>query len=909
MPSALTQSELFALLSAGDTVVLPQGHAARILRSRFQQQSPTLKSATDPGPILAWPEWTASLWSNLILEGADDRVLLNRAQEDLLWKSVISSRPANPGAPLHPPQPQAQLARSGLRLAAAYNATDRLRTAADSGDTRTFASWVDGFREQCTRHRLLASAFLEQALARHLRGGTLLPHAVLHCVGFERFTPAQRDLISAYKTAGGTVHLYELHHEHSGRSPHLAITADNPREQLHIAVRWIAHQATVAPGTFALVMPRPEEHGPELERHLRETLTPELLSVTADLSSTPWQFAAQPALSSAALVVHALQFLRWALEPLPVERMGQVLLSPYFHFSDSLESRARFETRIRRNLRLLHPELDLIGFNQMVSTSPRRGPAAQFPELMSVQRLIEQRSLLQGTRLHAEWADQVRSLLSALGWPGPRAHTASEFAAFEAWEGALDLLSTLDFTGRRIPFPAFLQELEDEAARSGFAPHAPAAAVQILTLREAEAIPFDHVLILDATDAHLPPPEKVHPLLPRGLQRSLEMPGADPARTCQLARNSLEALMARSGTFHLVAPAHDASGSLRLTRLATELNFERRDASSILAPSSAPVPILLANIPEATPLPPLPSRVVHGGARVLELQSACGFHAFADLRLRAEEPSAPTLGLNPREAGSRLHVALQSLWGELKDQVTLRSLPTADRRAAVRRAVQHALAPLSSSPGSHRAWPRAFLPILEDRYVFLLMQWLEFELKRASFTTLSQEEGQEIQVGPLDLSIRPDRVDQVEGGGLVFIDYKTKYSLSTGDWQGSRPDAPQLPLYTLLANPEEVRGVAFAHLRAGKDMGWISLSDTPGLFPGNADNTQSDLAADIEAWRAELSRLAQAFADGDASVDPKSYPKTCQYCAHRLLCRLNPAELLAEATEEEEDELEEEIHA
>ncbi len=908
MPAALTQSELFALLQPGQTVLLPHALAARVLRSRLQQQLAAAGSGPEAGSILAWSEWTASLWSNLVLEGAEDRVLLNRLQEEHLWAGVITSRPANPAGPLPDTQAHAQLAHSGLRLAAAYNATDRLRPAADSSNTRTFAAWVDAFRDQCTRGGLLAGAFLEQTLTRHLRAGTLRPGAVLHCVGFERFTPAQRDLVFAYRTAGGTVHIHEVRNEASEASPHFAITVQSPREQLHFAVRWIAQQAAAAPGTFALVTPRPEEHRPELERCLRETLAPALLPVTADLSSTPWQFAANPPLSSAAMVEHALQLLRWALEPLSLDRIGQVLLSPYFRFSDPLEFRARFETRIRRNFRLLTPELDLAQFCHLVTSSPRRSPAAQFPELHRLRGLIEQKSHLHGARSHAEWADQIRALLAVLHWPGPRTLTPSEFAAFEAWESLLDLLSTLDLNGRRVPFPSFLQELSDEAGRTGFAVSAPAAPVQILTLPEAEAIPFDHVLVLDATDAHLPPPEKTHPLLPRALQRSLEMPGADAARTCALARQSLQALIARSGSLHLLAPAYDAAGSLRLTRLAPDLAFELRDAASIMAPGDGPAPVTLAETEEA-PLPPLPSAVVGGGARVLELQSACGFHAFADLRIRAEEPAATALGLHPREAGSRLHEALQTLWHELKDQATLRAMPTPERHATVRRAVQHALRPLAHSPGSDRAWPRAFLPILEDRFITLILQWLELELKRAPFSTLSQEEGRQIQVGPLDLRIRPDRVDQVEGGGLVYIDYKTKYSLSTDDWLGPRPEAPQLPLYTLLARPGEVRGLAFARVRAGKDMGWLSLSDTPGLFPKNADNTQTDLASEIEGWRDELTRLAQDFANGDASVNPKTYPKTCQYCAHRLLCRLDPAELLAQVTDEEEDELDEEIHA
>jgi ATP-dependent helicase/nuclease subunit B len=53
----------------------------------------------------------------------------------------------------------------------------------------------------------------------------------------------------------------------------------------------------------------------------------------------------------------------------------------------------------------------------------------------------------------------------------------------------------------------------------------------------------------------------------------------------------------------------------------------------------------------------------------------------------------------------------------------------------------------------------------------------------------------------------------------------------------------------------------------------------------------------VEEWREVLTKLAEQFAAGDARVQPKSYPKTCEYCGQRLLCRVVGATL-----EETEDE-------
>ena len=61
----------------------------------------------------------------------------------------------------------------------------------------------------------------------------------------------------------------------------------------------------------------------------------------------------------------------------------------------------------------------------------------------------------------------------------------------------------------------------------------------------------------------------------------------------------------------------------------------------------------------------------------------------------------------------------------------------------------------------------------------------------------------------------------------------------------------------------------------------------------------STLEAQVERWRQVLVKLAEEFAAGDARVQPKHYPKTCEFCRQRLLCRLDVS--LLEGVDEEDD--------
>ncbi len=116
-------------------------------------------------------------------------------------------------------------------------------------------------------------------------------------------------------------------------------------------------------------------------------------------------------------------------------------------------------------------------------------------------------------------------------------------------------------------------------------------------------------------------------------------------------------------------------------------------------------------------------------------------------------------------------------------------------------------------------WDDAYVAMQRERLRRLLRPWLEHELARPWFAVKQREEkANDVQIGPLHLNLRVDRVDETEGGELV-IDYKTGRA-STNDWLSERPDAPQLPLYAVMSDATRLGGVAFARLRVGKEMGW-----------------------------------------------------------------------------------------
>ena len=133
-----------------------------------------------------------------------------------------------------------------------------------------------------------------------------------------------------------------------------------------------------------------------------------------------------------------------------------------------------------------------------------------------------------------------------------------------------------------------------------------------------------------------------------------------------------------------------------------------------------------------------------------------------------------------------------------------------------------------------------------------------------------------------------DRVDELDDGTRVILDYKSGKT-STQSWEGERPDEPQLPLYAIdMRQRQPVAAALFAQLRAG-ELGFNGLAQRAGIAPKVKAAGDADAAwqAQLDAWQTTLTTLAEAYRTGDARVDPKEFPRTCEHCGLQALCRVH----------------------
>jgi RecB family exonuclease len=196
-------------------------------------------------------------------------------------------------------------------------------------------------------------------------------------------------------------------------------------------------------------------------------------------------------------------------------------------------------------------------------------------------------------------------------------------------------------------------------------------------------------------------------------------------------------------------------------------------------------------------------------------------------------------------------------------------------------------------PAAARAsMPPAYLVLEETRLTALLVEWLRYEAERVPFAVVETEFDKDVAIAGLHLHLRLDRVDRLTDNSLLVLDYKTG-DVSPKSWDLPRPDDVQLPLYAgfALEPSPGIPGFLFAKVRVGEACFAGRMAEARASLRSDL-SSRTDLAGkplsleELDAWRTAIEVLAQAFLRGDAAVDPRDYPSTCETCGLQTLCRV-----------------------
>lgn len=900
-----------ACLREGALVVTASERAARALLAAYHRARRAEGLAAWPAPAIhSWSEFVRDAWQQRL---GDGRLILNSVQEESLWAEIIGGHAQGANLLEGPRYRTARLAMEahGLLCAYAPSLLDARKRIGWQQDAAAFSGWLTAFDESCRAGNLISAARLPLELASLLEsapdeaGSASRPPLML--AGFDRIQPTERCLVGAWgewrearpAELAGAPGPASVTGDGTHARPSFYSAADAPSEIAACAI-WCSRRLAANPHARILVVSQDAAaRRGEMERAFLRHLG----------SDSLFEFTLGIPVAQAPLAHSAHLLLRWLTGPLAEHELDWLFASG--HAAGPEESSAlQSAMRALRRRALEQPDWPLESFIvQTRSLKPGSSPPLDAWSARMTQAL--ERAAAFSRQIHsplecAEFAPQLLESLgwpAAAGWPASRTLSSTEFQAARRFQQAIETSGSLGFDGRRISWQDFLASLARVLDETLFAPESRDAPIQIVGPAESAGLEADAIWLLGASENAWPSSASTHPLLPLHVQRQHEMPHATPQLDWELSRTVTARLLASAPEVHFSFARHFDDVESRPSRLVIQIAGLPQPLPADLTPPRAPDP-LTVNFRDASQIP-FPPGKVEGGATVLTSQSQCAFKAFASFRLGAQhwEPAQPSL--TPAQRGKLLHAVMHAIWAgppdglrNLHDLQNLQSHSSfvADHvRHAFQREIRNSL---------RARMPRAYLELEEQRLARLISDWLEYESTRLAFEVLKTEDARTVHLAGLTFDLRLDRIDRLNDGTLLVIDYKTG-DVTPKAWDTDRPDDVQLPLYAGFAlhpDTELLGGLAFAKVRRGKICfaGRIGNAQATLLPAMNAQNAlvREPLEAEMLInWRGHIEQLARDFLAGRAVVDPRDYPQTCERCGLQTLCRIHENAEYLEASE------------
>ena len=894
---ALDGVEADEWLRGGGLVVAASERAARALTAGFNRvQQAEGRTAWEAPRILEWNGFVRWAWAARagVEKSADGRVVLNSTQEQSIWAEIAGADERLATLLEGPRYRLARLAMEAHELICSY-APQYLRTAARVGwqnDAAAFSRWVTTFDDVCRKDGLLSSARLPLELLGLLEKGGTDARPGLLLVGFDRLLPVQREVFEAWgewREAGlGDATERVGFHE-----------AGDNQEELAACGLWCGRRLGNDPGARILVISRDA-------RQARGQIERAFLRYAGTGQAAPFEFSLGIPLGQVGLPRASQMVLRWLTGQLAEHELDWLISTGYV--AASAREKAALEGQMRgvRRRGMERPEWTLAGFVRPYSRRVESGglPAEWVERWTLAQQRLEEFGAQR--RSPVAWAEFVPQLLESLQFASAMPLSSSEFQAAQGWERAVETAGSLGFDGRRMEWREFLSALGRTLEETLFAAESYDAPILIAGPAESAGLTADAVWFLGATEDGWPASGSMHPLLPPEVQRDARMPHATPQLDWELAETVTRRLLASAREVHFSYARQVDGTEARASRLVGQLAGAAQPLAAELKVGTRPEPVTITV--EDLSRVGFAGGLVAGGAAVLTAQSQCAFKAFATARLGAEGWEAAQAYLTPRQRGSLLHDVLHRVWGGPPEGIRTHAdlLGLADRNSFVSRHVERVFREKLQTSLRERM-PAAYLALEQQRLMRLVSAWLDYEAGRVPFEVMETEAERLIPVGDLAFKLRLDRMDRLNDGTVLVVDYKTG-KVSPKSWEPPRPEDVQLPLYGCfgLQGEETLGGLVFAQLRPG-DHAFAGCVGAPvdTLLAGLKDWTSlvknSLQAEQVDAWQAEIGRLAEDFLAGRAEVDPRDYPKTCEHCGLQVLCRIQEHRMAATDDEGETD--------
>ncbi len=865
---------LLPALSQGDLILTANNRLRNhILRAYGVYQQTQDKSVWAAPAIYPLNQWLRECWRQLQDQAYEpSQVMIASAlQRQYLWEDVITHSSVSDA--LLQPEPLAHSADSALRNLALWRLDEKTLHGFENQNTQHFVSWLQEFNARLAQMQLITEEKSFDIVADAFANNILARPARIYLQGFDDIPPLINHVLNL-----ASPNIIRLPPQRVTHNKIDRVSATDDETEINAAALWakqiLEHDADAVIG---IIVPNLGQCRDQVERLFTDVFEPLAKLPDKPRYTLPFNFSAGTPLAATPIIYAALELLNLTRGPWELDSLCDLMQSPFFSDADNEWTlRASICERLRKQGKFMISAADLHYHSRKICDALKITSTDNLATRLIA--LENQRRASLGQHAAGYWVDFFQQQLNLLGWPGTRRLDSQEFQQVKLWHQVLDDFATLDSTGLRLDHHQALKQLRNLAGKTPFQAQTPDSPIQILGALEGAGLHFSHCWVMGLHHRQWPPVPAPNPLLPMALQRDHQMPHASAERELVFAQALTENYRHCAAQVVFSSAHSDTENELRpsaliraipetaLTDLVlTRVNCTQQNAQTITAVKQWQL-VQVSHGPQLL----LNDKPVRGGSNVFKQQAACPFNAFARLRLGAEQINEPVAGFSAIERGNILHDALAIIWRKLNNSHQLLVLSNDELHKLINTAAAEAIRPAQQQRPAELG--PFYCSLEQERLVHLLHDWLEQEKTRPPFTVIAIEEQRTVNFAGLTLQLRIDRIDQLESGELLLIDYKTG-SPKIKSWLGKRPDEPQLPLYAV-SHHEPVAAIAFAQLNA-KAVQWLGTGHL-SVFHEGIQPPPMEWPEQLAQWQSCLQQLAQDFIAGDARVDFKD-PSAMQY--------------------------------
>ena len=856
---------------------------ARLVRA-IQMDTAQTNRANGQAQWQSTPVHTLSGWLDSSIEAAmlagnivQPQTLLSPFNEQLLWEDVITqSLKKNAFGDLFDVSGLASAAMQANQ----YMVEWKLHIPRDqmAEESRQFLQWQRAFVLACNKLNVLESVrYFDWQLHCLEQGKISFPEHIAFA-GFDQTAPQEQHFREILTKRGVQVSEYLTTRTEPASTQHISL--DNLEAECRAAVAWAQACLMQNPTSkLAIVAPQLSEIRNQLADLLDDTFYPASIRPSLADTTKNYNFSLGTPLIQQPIIQAALNLLRlFSAYQLQQPDISAVLLSPFWSKNQQeADACAMLDAKMREKLPMQFSLARFIEFAQK-----QRENGLSIAQLLT--HLNAAMAISSNRAMPSQWALNLDSLLTALGWPGERSISSIEFQAISAWQKALQQLAKLDVLGKNLSPSEAVQRMQQICTEQVFqaeTTHEPS--IQIIGIMEALSAPVDAMWCMQMNDNIWPPPAHPNPLLPAFIQRAAKVPGADNSIQAEFAGAIHQRLLHSASHIIFSSSKTENESQLRASPLIKELATL---TNTLLAATLAEQLSQLGN----ANLTQLEDHIaptiqagdhVSGGTGLLKAQAICPAWAFYQYRLGAKALKTPSNGLDNMDRGSLVHAVLERFWhpseqfrhDEFRHFADLRDMSVDDFIEAINIAIRRTLQDFAEKTNIAS---KTVLELEYERLYKLIGAWLQYEKERnVAFNIVDCEAEKKVMICGIEITLKIDRIQQLKNGELEFIDYKTGQEPKMTSWDEARITEPQLPTYASFwaafgADESKISSVQF---------GWVKIADHAFIgvstdnFETDPDKRKpkflqafTDWQSLLNHWKASIEIIAQEIKTGEAAV-------------------------------------------